>query len=653
MDDEDCEPRPGHIRQQRARGRKTFVGEVVKHAKRAAKHRAGAQRFDGSQSARGTATGRLLASRGPRLGSGARRIIIKTRLIRLGPKALTAAATHIRYLQRDGITRDGERGHFYGADADTLDAKAFLERGADDRHQFRFIIAPEDGDRLDDLKPFIRRLMARMEQDLDRRLDWIAIDHFDTGHPHTHVLLRGRDDHDRDLVIAPDYIRAGMRERASDLLTAEFGPRTALEIADRLHRDVDAERLTDIDRELIAGQDKARIVETRTPDPVEQALRIGRLRRLARMGLATRIGQDHWQLPADLEATLRRMGERGDIIRGMQRAMTARGIDRNGAAGQIHEALTAPVTGQVIARGLADEEKDRHYLLVDGIDGRLHHVAIGKADAVEQLPAHAIVRISARDAIIREVDRTIVAIAATQAGWYDEAVHRRFDPRASTAFIETHVRRLEALRRTAHLVERDPFGRWAVAGDHLAKIAAFEQRQLGDRPVHVEILSRLPLSALPRAHAATWLDHRLLTPGAEPLKATGFGRDVERAVAARQQWLVREGLAWADSDRTRYRPDLIAVLQRRELLRVAGQLSEELKLPFVEGRPGDRISGRLGRPVDLASSRFVTVERAHDFTLVPWRRIFERQLGKSGSGMMRDDGINWSIGRERGGPEIS
>jgi hypothetical protein len=99
-----------------------------------------------------------------------------------------AIAAHLRYLQREGVTLDGRRGHAYSASEDEADPKAFTERGLEDRHQFRFIVAAEDGVALGDLKPFT--LMARMEQDLDTTLDWVAVDHYHTGHPHTHVVVR-------------------------------------------------------------------------------------------------------------------------------------------------------------------------------------------------------------------------------------------------------------------------------------------------------------------------------------------------------------------------------------------------------------------------------------------------------------------------------
>jgi hypothetical protein len=98
---------------------------------------------------------------------------------------------------------------------------------------------------------------------------------------------------------------------------------------------------------------------------------------------------------------------------------------------------------------------------------------------------------------------------------------------------------------------------------------------------------------------------------------------------------------------------MLATLQRRELLRVAGQLSDELGMPFAEARANEAIRGRLVREVEMTSRRYALIERARDFTLVPWRPVLERHVGKQVSGIMREGGINWTIGRGRSGPSIS
>jgi hypothetical protein len=149
-----------------------------------------------------------------RSGERMRRVVVKARItrVKLGSRA---AEAHIRYLQRDGTTREGERGLLYAAETDAADGDTFTKRGREDRHQFRFIVAPEDGDRLSDLRTFTRNVMRQMEEDLSTRLDWVAIDHFNTGHPHSHVVVRGRDDLGKDLIIAQDYITDGMRRDAA------------------------------------------------------------------------------------------------------------------------------------------------------------------------------------------------------------------------------------------------------------------------------------------------------------------------------------------------------------------------------------------------------------------------------------------------------
>jgi hypothetical protein len=153
---------------------------------------------------RGTGAG-LRAANGLINPSG-RRVIVKARYAVIKAGDLGTARAHLHCILRDGVTREGEAGQLYTAGDDHADADAFLQRSENDPHQFRFIIAPEDSDRIADLKPFIRDLVAQMEHDLDARLDWVAVDHFNTGHPHTHLVIRGRDQNGRELVMARDYI---------------------------------------------------------------------------------------------------------------------------------------------------------------------------------------------------------------------------------------------------------------------------------------------------------------------------------------------------------------------------------------------------------------------------------------------------------------
>jgi hypothetical protein len=50
----------------------------------------------------------------------------------------------------------------------------------------------------------------------------------------------------------------------------------------------------------------------------------------------------------------------------------------------------------------------------------------------------------------------------------------------------------------------------------------------------------------------------------------------------------------------------------------------------------------------MASGRFAVIEKSREFTLVPWRPELERCVGKLVSGIVRGDGISWTVGRQSG-----
>src|SRR3979411_967349 len=209
-DEDDFRIRPGKVRDRgggqitsrrigAARGRLTsFVGEVHRAIRRAGGNPNGdpgtgkeGGRFNAR--GRGAATALTLKDRSAwsRDGSGARtrvrRVAVKGRVVKLNPQrgatrgrqfvGAKAVDAHLRYLERDGVTKDGTKGHVYSAERDAEDGRAFLERGRDDRHQFRFIVSSEDGAELSDLRTTTRDLMQQMETDLGTKLDWIAVDH--------------------------------------------------------------------------------------------------------------------------------------------------------------------------------------------------------------------------------------------------------------------------------------------------------------------------------------------------------------------------------------------------------------------------------------------------------------------------------------------
>lgn len=582
-----------------------------------------------------------------------RRVMVKARIVKLAGKA-KAVSAHLSYLERDGVTRDGEPGRLYSTFTDEADRQAFIERGAGDRHQFRFILSPEDGAAYQDLQPFTRDVMAQMERDLRTTLDWVAVDHHDTGHPHVHVVLRGVTEDGKTLNIAGDYIAHGIRHRASEIVTRDLGPQTEREVEQQLGREVEAERFTRLDRALIE-RDQGGLVDLR----MEQAsdafgcsyhqLLIARARQLERMGLAERKEPLQWALSPDTETTLRAMGERGDIIKTLHRAMTDARMERSPSHYAIHDRSqqAPPIIGRVIARGMADEIGDRRYLIIDGIDGRSHYVDIGEADG--SFRKGSVVRLSNVSTDPRAMDRTVAEIAAAHGGRYSVDIHLLHDRQAIQPFAERHVRRLEAIRRATGGVEREPDGTWIIAPDHLDRVSAYEEQRARRQPVLAETLSPVPLHRQIEAEAPTWLDRQIAGEDRSAPADYGFGREVRDALTLRRQWLLQQDLATMEAEGVVARATMLATLRRRELNRIAGQLSAELGLRYAETAPGQQIDGKLVRPVDLQSGRYALIEKSREFTLVPWRPVLERAIGKEVSGIMREGRpIDWTIGRSRG-----
>ncbi|SFI52252.1 Type IV secretory pathway, VirD2 components (relaxase) [Caulobacter sp. UNC279MFTsu5.1] len=389
--------------------------------------------------------------------------MVKARIIRHRGQRFRAASvgTHLYYLRRGGTARDGGPADAFDRDG-VADHDGFAKRAEPDRHHFRFIVSPEDAAQLDDLRATTRDLMAQMESDLGTRLDWVAVDHWNTDNPHVHVLVRGVDDTGRDLVIDRDYLSNGLRERAKALVTQELGPRSALEIAAAADREVGAERWTGLDRRLVSaakGTGEIDLRPSRGDQLDDRGRLIGRLQVLQRYGLAEEGAPGRWRIVEDLEPRLRELALRGDIIKSLHRSMGAQ--ERDPATLVIEGArLEAPVIGRVAERGLHNELDGQAYVVIDGVDGRLHHFRFRDLAAAGDTPVGGIVEVRDAPAVQGEqpalqlihrsdlsIDRQVAADGAT---WLDRQLVVREPATLASHGFGAEVR--EALdRRRDHL----------------------------------------------------------------------------------------------------------------------------------------------------------------------------------------------------------
>jgi type IV secretory pathway VirD2 relaxase len=578
--DSDFRVRPGKAKRSKAQGRNArgLVADVLRVAAiHSGGRRTAAGPRRGGQSSFGR--GRTAFARSRLFGSG-RRVLVKVLPVRhrIGGRRMAPLSAHVAYLKREGVTRDGSPTRMFDAEGDRADDRGFAERCKDDRHHFRVIVSPEDAAELTDLREYTRDLMRQMEADLGTRLDWVAVDHWNTDNPHIHLLVRGVNDQGGDLVISRDYISHNLRSRAEELAFAELGPKPEHEVQRALDREMTAERWTRLDGEIGRAADELGVIDLRPErpgpdDPRLRRLMIGRLQHLESMGLAAEGEPGQWAVAEAAQAKLRELGARGDIIRTIGAALKDRGQDRPlDSYAVVSGVPEKPIAGRLIDKGLHLELTGTAYAVIDGTDGCTHHVRLSGIEALEHSPAPG----------------GIVELRGI--GCPGEA------------------------RPTLILATR----------------------------------SDLDLAAQIKAPGATWLDHRLIERGAGVADG-GFGAEVRRAMYARTDHLVSEGLARRYGERAVFERGLLDTLRNRELDAVGAKIAGETGLAYRPATTGEKVAGVVRQRLALASGRFAMIDDGLGFRLVPWASTLEQQLGRQVAGVVRaGGGIDWTLGRKRG-----
>jgi hypothetical protein len=381
------------------------------------------------------------------------------------------------------------------------------------------------------------------------------------------------------------------------------------------------------------------------------------LQTLGRYGLATEVESGVWKLSDQLEPTLRALGERGDIVKAINRALKRRGEERALESYSLHgEEAKTRITGRVIDKRLTDELGERIGLIVDGVDGRVHHVALGSeamANTAEEASIGSIVEIAPALAGPRLADRNVAELAEG-SGEYRPSVHHAIAEASRIrvpggdygAYVESHVRRLEALRR-AGIVERIDADHWRLPADFEKRTAEYDAQRRGRMTLRV--LSSLDLEAQIDANGATWLDREMTSSSRTPVVRAGFGAEVDRAMKQRRVTLVEMGHARRTPENVIRAPgDLVSRLERSEVERVGTSMATNKHAPFKMKAEGERVSGVFTGTTNLIFGKYAVVENAYEFTLVPWRPVMEDRLGRQISGVVRDSGISWDFTRTRG-----
>jgi type IV secretory pathway VirD2 relaxase len=582
-------------------------------------------------------------------GRRLQRVIVKTHVARHKPgKARGSLTRHASYLGRDSASADGKPGVFYDASQQGLDAKDVTAAWVPDRHHFRIIISPERGGDIPDMTAYVRDVMQRVEKDLTvagvvesgTKLQWIAINHHNTDNPHAHVVLRGKLEDGRDLVIPRAYLAHGMRTRASEVATEILGERTVEQAQEARLKEVQAERYTSLDRMIERHLEPRREGQSRRIDlspakPIgfgadDRRLALARLQFLEGMGLAQKDKGTYWSVDETFGQSLRELGARNDIIKQLysQLGNEAGRVQRMTGGAEV----SAPIAGVVIAKDRADELEDDRFIVVRDGNGQAHYGRVRDTPAYRDLHVGSVAELGAGTHWRQEVAAQIGAVAQA-SGMYSAQAHeaylRQSKPESTEREIASAVR--SAQSRLAFVagfegsgVRALESGEYAIATDQYTR---FSQR--GGSRTDVRVIAEHTLERQVEAHAVTWLDRQAF--GDRPDARTTEHSAVREAIEQRQEWLVRNGYAQrvGENNTVELKPDALRGLAAEERADVAGRLAGKFRLPVAELPQGGTVAGEYGGTETLHSGKLAVVVTDETVFVSPVSRTPNVDVGTS------------------------
>ena len=596
----------------RARLTRTALGRCT----RGAANSAFARSSPGGCAASGASPGALAAqsSGGRRL----QRVIVKTHVARHKPgKAKGSLTRHASYLGRDSASADGKPGVFYDATEQGLDAKQQTAPWVPDRHHFRIIISPERGGDIPDMTAYVRDVMQRVEKDLGvagviepgTKLQWIAINHHNTDNPHAHVVLRGKLEDGRDLVIPRAYLAHGMRNagvgsghriagradgRTGPGSAAQGGGSRAVHVAgpdDRAALEPHGDR-----------NGETRRIDLSPAKPIgfgadDRQLALARLQFLEGIGLAQKDKGTYWSVDETFGQSLRELGARTTSSSSSTASLATKpgGVQRmtGGAevsapvAGDRHRQRTVPMNWKMIASSWSAIGS-----------GQAHYGRVRDTQAYRDLHVGSVAELGAGRNGGRKWPRRSVPLRRPAA-----CIRRRPTRRICVNPNQTQpngrsLRRFgprnPGWRSSPDLTGR-VFGRWksgeySIDADQYTR---FSQR--GGSRTDVRVIAEHTLDRQIEAHAVTWLDRQAFSD--RPDARTTEHPAVQEAIEKRQEWLVRNGYAQrlGGHGAVDLNPDALRELAAEERADVAGRLAGKFGLPVAELPKGGTVVRRIRR----------------------------------------------------------
>ena len=271
-------------------------------------------------------------------------------IVKLNYAKVSKMNAAVEYMTREGTSIESGKPELFSAKG--RDAAEELAPIAGERHFFRMVISPENGNKMD-LQGHARTVMEQAEKATKTKLHWVATVHNNTEQSHIHVLIRGANEKGQ-VRFDRDFVRQGFRNISQEAATLELGARSRAEVSRQRRLELKADRVIPLDR-YIAQNQKGNTVRPTTDR--EQT----RLNHLQNLGLARFKGSKQYQLAENWQTTLREIGYSNDVQKLMSRHL--RGTDNERAKRFVYQP-GEKVRGVVIAKEWDEQRSDTPYVLV-------------------------------------------------------------------------------------------------------------------------------------------------------------------------------------------------------------------------------------------------------------------------------------------------
>lgn len=596
---------------------------------------------------RSSNSGRNTTARGSYLGKSCfvktplksnQRVVVKARYVKhKNPSLATQSiSSHLSYISRDSACITDENGAqilCQNGRSTEENLTDFTTKTAQDKHDFRFIISPENAHKMD-LNEFTNKLIQQMENDLKTKLEYVAVSHFNTDNPHTHIIVRGCDDQGKDLVISRDYISNGIRNRASEIATQMLGQRTQLEIREGITKEVKQDRYTQLDRELLKLKNTDNLVhiqnENTTSDnsfiAFKRSVHLQRVKHLEELGLAHEQAPGVWYIEPTAEQVLKDMSIRGDIIKTMHSKLNDRGQEL-----VIYDPqhISTPIVGEVVEKGLINELHDDKYMIVNATDNRAYYIKLSRysEDANFESVKGSIVKITpnAPNIELKKADKNILEIASKNGGIYTTENHLKQIENSCIKltipkenYISNHLKRLDLLEKNG-LVKRIDKDSWNVPNDLEQRMIDLSNNAPG-KHAKVMLESRLDISSQASAKGLTWIDKQLIknpkiaSPGG---RESAFRTSLNDAYNDRVEFLIQNELAQKTTSGIQLKSGIRDDLYTMQLTdmykkydRIYGQ--------GIDISGGDKFSGSIEKLVNTPSGPHCIVRDQNKYVCIPY-----------------------------------